>query len=315
MHKYKSLDLMDVKYLDQSHIRSIEIALTQECNFSCPYCGAYETKSSSVSFEQILVAVDSITTLERVILSGGEVTLNLNECFKIAQYCKNRGIELQINTNGSLLDREKIEKLTNLGLSTIHISLNHTDPKSFAEYHNVPRDTFDKIIKNISYCVETVPTCVVESILCSDFSSNIVGVNKLLTQIGVKKHEIQYGIENNRWANHLDKDKILNILMQLFREKSQDMVFYMTCFQLSDYTYNLFKDYIERRDVFFTHCIEGHYQFHLHSNGDLIACDLGFPYRWGNISEGLNLNALDFTSEEIIHFQKNHNCRKLCVLA
>lgn len=317
MQKYKNLDLAQNAYQTPSEIRSLEIALTEKCNFNCSYCGAYKSNGGCISFQEIMNAVKSLNTVERIILSGGEVTLNFEECLSVAKYCKAADIELQLNTNGSLLNRDMIVELKKAGLHTIHISLNHYNRESHASYYNVPPSTFDTIMGNISACSELIPTCVVESILCEDFIWNIVKINHLISDLHVTKHEIQYGITNNHWKNDVCEENVGKVLLELFSTKSEAMEIFMTCFRLKPFGkyHKLFEQYIKQGKVHFTKCIEGHHQFHLNNNGDLIVCDIGFPYVLGNIKDGLDLSNLDFSTPEMKNFHKEHGCKKNCILS
>lgn len=313
MYNFKNLDLKKDAYTQKSEVRALEIAITQKCNFNCPYCGAYKGEGDELSVEEIIKAIEKVKSLERVILSGGEVTLKFEDCIKMAKYCKTNKIEFQINTNGSLLNKQKINELVAAGMYTIHISLNHTTRESHSEYYKVPASVFDKIVENIVYCAEVVPTCVVESIFCEDFLDNIIDVNHFLSDLNVKKHEVQYGINKEIWENHIEQKKIETVLQQLLEQKNDEMSIYTSCFRVFP-SNKKFYDKYTNKNVYFTSCIEGHHSFHLHSNGDLIVCDLGFPYKFGNIRKGLNLNNLNFTTPEIREFQNNHSCKKMCIL-
>ena len=101
---------------------SVVWEITNNCNFKCPHCRAYE--EFTVDDEQIenkiideLIKNDILT----VNISGGEPLLN-PRIFEIIQRLRNANMYVGISTNGWLY-KEKREKLLEAGLKFIQVSL------------------------------------------------------------------------------------------------------------------------------------------------------------------------------------------------
>ena len=101
---------------------SVVWEITNNCNFKCPHCRAYE--KLTVDDEQIenkiideLIKNDILT----VNISGGEPLLN-PRVFEIIQKLSNANIYVGISTNGWLY-KEKRKKLLEAGLKFIQVSL------------------------------------------------------------------------------------------------------------------------------------------------------------------------------------------------
>ena len=101
---------------------SVVWEITNNCNFKCPHCRAYE--EFTVDDEQIenkiideLIKNDILT----VNISGGEPLLN-PRIFEIIQRLSNANMYVGISTNGWLY-KEKREKLLEAGLKFIQVSL------------------------------------------------------------------------------------------------------------------------------------------------------------------------------------------------
>ncbi|HEX4728498.1 MAG TPA: radical SAM protein, partial [Jatrophihabitans sp.] len=125
---FKSLEMRQV---GAGNLRAIEIGVTSRCNFRCSYCGAYDLQERRIlSVEDVAHIIDSVPDLERVKLSGGEVLLEFGICEGIVRYCTSKGIQTQINSNGTVLDDSKFERLEAAGLGVLHFSLNHTGAAS-----------------------------------------------------------------------------------------------------------------------------------------------------------------------------------------
>ena len=101
---------------------SVVWEITNNCNFKCPHCRAYE--EFTIDDEQIenkiideLIKNDSLT----VNISGGEPLLN-PRIFEIIQRLSNANMYVGISTNGWLY-KEKRKKLLEAGLKFIQVSL------------------------------------------------------------------------------------------------------------------------------------------------------------------------------------------------
>jgi len=111
-------------------LRKLVIKPTLVCTANCPTC-AYRrelyrelTRSKILSFEswkKILADANSLG-VERLDISGGEPTLykHLPDLIKIG---RSYGWMVNINSNGSLINKDYAEELLKAGLNMIHISL------------------------------------------------------------------------------------------------------------------------------------------------------------------------------------------------
>jgi len=299
-------------------LKSLEIGLTSKCNFNCKYCCKYSLEGDEyISADDCIKIIKNLDYLERVKLSGGEVLIYFDECIKLLNYCRKKGIYTQINTNGSLLNKNKTNILEDAGLNVLHFSLNFSNSKDYTRYYNLSNLIFFRIVENIknSLNCNNLDT-VVESIIFKETEDNILNTHKFLTALGVTKHEVQLGIpiENNKWENLTDLQKLTEITKSLIMIKNEDVKIYFSCFR-KNIPGNLFEELLSfaegKKNVFFPDCIEGKSQLHLHSNGDIIICELGFPEVIGNAFNGTDLNFKNQRlPKKLEEFISNHSCRK-----
>lgn len=88
------------------------LGLTGQCNFACAYCYAYKHPQKQMSFETAAKAVDMAAeggTPFVLQFSGGEPLLAFERMQEIAEYVRRKRAPaiIQVQTNASLLDREK----------------------------------------------------------------------------------------------------------------------------------------------------------------------------------------------------------------
>jgi len=103
-----------------SEIKSIELAITYNCNFHCKGCYAADLKEQIfMPKEQVLKILEQYKPMH-VNLTGGEPLLHPDLLEIISGISKS--VVVSIVTNGSLLTEEKLLSLKEVGLNTIQIS-------------------------------------------------------------------------------------------------------------------------------------------------------------------------------------------------
>lgn len=285
---YKALELdKPLTY----ELEGLEIGVTSNCNFRCDYCCAYNRNDGqSIKAKEVIRILDELPGLKRVRLSGGEVTLKFDDCVEIVAYCASRGIQTQLNSNGSLLNADRIDQLVSAGLTTIHISFNFTTAEAFSKYYNIHPSIYEKIRENITLFAATSVDTVLETLLFSETQDNMKEISDHVYSMGVRIHEIQNSIimDHTGWKSIAAREQLKNAVNELIARKKEDTILYFTCM-------DRFMDALgfeEQPGVYFPHCIEGKKQLHLHGNGDILISELCHPVIIGNIYNGTSLKDL-----------------------
>jgi len=122
------------------------------CNLGCKHCCVSATSQCDVKpdLERYKLAVDDMVrkNVKALYLSGGEPLL-WKDFFDFCSYAKNSGIKLiSLATNGTLLDKENVEKLSKCGVDKILVSLDHFIPEKH-DYLRGVKGIFDATIKGI----------------------------------------------------------------------------------------------------------------------------------------------------------------------
>ncbi|MEJ8305673.1 radical SAM protein [Saccharibacillus sacchari] len=290
-NKYKALELETPGLYE---LEGLEIGVTSNCNFKCDYCCAYRRNDGSkLSAEEAIRLIRELPTLKRVRLSGGEVTMRFEDCVKIVAYCTENGIATQLNTNGSLLSPERIRRLKEAGLSNIHLSFNFTDAESFAAYYGMDPRVYKKVIENIRLCVELGLETVLETLLFGPTQENMPAISAMVHDLGVRIHEIQNSIvmdhaERPGWNAVASRESLVRSVRELIANRRPDTDLYLTCM-------DRFLDKLgfkEEPGVYFSNCVDGKKQLHLHGNGDILICELCRPEIIGNVYEGTDLRTI-----------------------
>jgi MoaA/NifB/PqqE/SkfB family radical SAM enzyme len=285
---FKSLEMSRV---GAGNLRAIEIGVTSRCNFRCDYCGAYDLQERKIlSVADVIRVIDTLPDLERVKLSGGEVLLEFDICEEIVRYCSEKGIQTQINSNGTVLTDERLDRLAAAGLGVLHFSLNHTDPVSHSGFYRVTDRMFPKIVRAISRSVasQSIDT-VVETILFDETQHRMAEVHRFAADLGVRKHEIQMEIPSvhQGYQNTLPAEAICTAIADLVQSRDPRTTLFFSClsayFRPGEESWHRLQPLFADPGVVYASCIEGKAQLHLHSNGDVMICELGNPEVIGNV--------------------------------
>lgn len=285
---YKSLELVRP---EEFTLEGLEIGVTSDCNFSCEYCCAYNRNDGqTLDGKEIIRILEGLPDLKRVRLSGGEVTLKFRDCEEVVAYCASRGIATQLNTNASLLSTSRIARLDKAGLTTIHISYNYTHAEEFSRFYHLPEEVYAKILGNIRLCADSSFDTVLETLLFDKTAERLPEIHESAYELGVRTHEIQNSIRMDRsgWSAIAARDQLKRAVEELVRAKKEDAILYFTCMDRFVEDLGLPR----QEGVYYSNCIDGKTQLHLHGNGDVLICELCHPVIIGNIYSGTDLGTL-----------------------
>jgi len=111
-------------------IRDIRFQVTKGCNFNCAYCfsDAKKPLSDELSLAEACRMVDDLAKcgLKTMTLTGGEPLLRKEFSLKLLEYLHKKKIYSKLFTNGSLLDDETINKLSDI-VDEVQISIHEPD--------------------------------------------------------------------------------------------------------------------------------------------------------------------------------------------
>jgi len=131
----------------------LQVILTTRCNLKCKMCGVWKTEEEEAETPYIKKAIDGaykLGNLQQIYFTGGEVLMR-EDIFSLVKYVKDYYPQLVVylNTNGLLLNKKNIDKLFDLKLTDLGISVDSPDPK----IHNSLRGegVFEKVIEALDY--------------------------------------------------------------------------------------------------------------------------------------------------------------------
>lgn len=158
--------------------------LTSKCNYNCSFCFKIPNKKdiTQKQAEKILLQLKE-ANVKKISFGGGEPLLWSGDIFSLIKKTKKLGIVTMLTTNGSLLTKEKLEKLKG-NLDWITLPIDGSD-----EEHQVktgrPKDHFTKILKLLNTLESSNFKVKINTVLSKRNLDDIENIAKL-----VKKYKI-----------------------------------------------------------------------------------------------------------------------------
>lgn len=134
----------------------LQLILTTKCNLMCKMCGVWKTCEEEIDTVYVKKAIDDaykMGNLQQVYFTGGEVLMR-PDIFRLIKYVRDHypSVVTHLNTNGLLLTRDTINKLIDIGPTTLGVSIDSPVPA----IHNFLRGegVLEKVIEALVYINE-----------------------------------------------------------------------------------------------------------------------------------------------------------------
>jgi wyosine [tRNA(Phe)-imidazoG37] synthetase (radical SAM superfamily) len=192
-------DDVHANFLETEFPMFLQVHPNQNCNYKCPHCllgqsnvkKAYKEPSMKFDLFKKIVDEGNEFNCPSISIQGWNEPLSMKKIFEYIKYAKDKDfIDIMLNSNGSLLDENKIKKILDSGLTRIRFSM---DAATAATYKKVRlEDGFDKIKENITKLMELRDK--------GNYKLPIVGVS--FCEIITNTHEKDLFAES--WSNIVD---------------------------------------------------------------------------------------------------------------
>lgn len=206
--------------------RTVYRELTQVCNLHCIHC---YSEGENVGykwlwFDEIKWVIDELINkgVEFLNIWWGEPLL-YKDIFKVLDYAISKWLMIEMTTNGTLLNKNTIERLLSTWLKFIQISLDWST-KEIYETIRVGSN-YNTVINSIKALVENWITVSVNTVLMQPNKKDIFNIVNLCESLWVSYYKVSPLMETWRWTDpslQLDKNELKQIYMDLLAYKKQN---------------------------------------------------------------------------------------------
>ncbi len=135
--------------------RILQLSLTQDCNMDCAYCYVNRSQPQTPSFETLRSRIDAARALGTRVLvfTGGEPFLH-PRFEDLLGHAAGMGLEIEILTNGTLLDGAWVERLGRLSRETpVAVTFKYSANRETYRLHTGV-DCFESVCRAMRACAQ-----------------------------------------------------------------------------------------------------------------------------------------------------------------
>jgi len=212
---------------------SIEVKVTDRCNMECNHCVNNDgpTKSSDLDWKLFNCRLEewsnrrtsSDFAIQEVRMTGGEPLVCFDSVLEIASCCRDLGIKSGINTNGHLLDPDRIRSLQEYGIELMKISFDSVDSPVFTNQFHSNRST-QNVFQSIRELVSRRIQVILRFTLSRSNLDQLQPCYQSALDFGVSKFQVKPLIRAGRAVGlktHLDRKEV-NEALEDMAEKFAD---------------------------------------------------------------------------------------------
>lgn len=259
-------------------LRDVLFEVTQACNMRCEHCCISAEAMPPVEeiegkyFKKVLDELASVYNPNTIGIgfTGGEPLMR-KDIFEIAEYAHNLGFPMSLTTNGTLLTDKVIEKLHNMNVLAICISIDGLE-KTHEEFRKLP-GCYPRLLKSMRKIKEYKDMQLgITTVVNKKNINELEGLYKQFCDIGVDYWRV-IGLdpigraqENNNL--NLEKEDFEN-MFDFIEEKNKERKMYLS------YTCSHFLGFDRERRVRVNYCYKcstGIHVAYILSNGDIFGC-------------------------------------------
>ena len=177
----------------QPNLRLVAWEVTRTCNLACIHCRAAALDRpypNELTKEECFRVLDEIGELGKpiIILTGGEPLLR-PDIFEIAAYGNARGFRMTMAVNGTLLTPEKAEKMVQVGIQRISISIDGATAASHDAFRRV-KGAFEGALGGIAGAKRAGLDFQINTTITKQNLEELPAIQELAVSLGAVAHHI-----------------------------------------------------------------------------------------------------------------------------
>lgn len=190
-------------------LRLVAWEVTRSCNLNCVHCRAASEKGpypGELETEKCIEILEDIARIGRpiVIITGGEPLLR-KDIFELADRGTRLGLRMVMATNGTLLTREMIEKITLSGIRRVSISLDGASAEEHDRFRMV-QGAFEGALKGMGLLKEAGVEFQVNTTVTRHNVHRLEEVLELAVRMGAVAHHIFLLVPTGRARDMINQE-------------------------------------------------------------------------------------------------------------
>jgi radical SAM protein with 4Fe4S-binding SPASM domain len=193
------------------------IEITNKCNLSCSYCHSVpntggELALSDDRLDKLLYECKE-NSFKSIIVSGGEPLLS-ERVFKLSKAAKEKGLRMDLCTNGTVLTSSSIREIQE-NYDSVTVTLDTIDPITYSKMKSCRPDVINKVEENLQSLARGGVQVGVTIVLTKLNIDKLTDTLDYLKGLGIKKAALLRLYNFNNYASGFDLDYSEDFLLEL----------------------------------------------------------------------------------------------------
>lgn len=160
---------------------------TNRCNLACQHCAVSSgaPDGDELSTKECQRVIDELANfgVQELVFSGGEPLIR-RDLLGLAEHAKNRGLKLQVATNGTLITKRTAQRLADVAIH-VQVSLDGAQPETHDNFRGIPR-SWERATRGIRYLASTGLPVTVGSVVTTANIAEIPALYDLAEKLGAR---------------------------------------------------------------------------------------------------------------------------------
>jgi radical SAM protein with 4Fe4S-binding SPASM domain len=193
--------------------------ITNRCNLNCIHCSQNSGRKTSdeLNLKEKLDVVDQLADANcAVILFCGGEPLMSKDFFPLVKYACERGLVIEVVSNGTLITKGIAKKIAKIGIDYIAVSLDGATKETHEKIRG--KDTYEKTIQGIKNCIGENIMTLVSTTLTKNNYKEIDDIIDLSKSLGAKRMSLVDFVPVGRGMKIIDLDPPPKIKYEVLRK-------------------------------------------------------------------------------------------------
>jgi radical SAM protein with 4Fe4S-binding SPASM domain len=178
--------------------------LTRETNQDGIFARSGDDSTKDMSIDEAVRFIDSVGRSFRttMIFSGGE-PLTKPEVFDLAEFARSKGLKVILNTNGSFVDSEAVQRCVEAKMKGVQVGLDGSSSRAHDSFRKVP-GSFQEAIHAIDLLKLAGVKFEVFTVVTKENASEIPKITNLAQKLGAWGHTFMFVLPAGPYAHLAD---------------------------------------------------------------------------------------------------------------
>lgn len=173
----------------------LDLNITNRCNFECKHC-AFNSGQEDIcemKTEQVVKILKETKELggKKIDITGGEPTLRKDIDIIMSEAVK-LDYRIELVTNASTLDKQKIKKFISIGIDSVAISIDGSDYQKYSHIRPISEKKYGKILDNIDLIADYGLKMKINTVVYDNNLEDLLKINDFALKAGAYEHGFYY---------------------------------------------------------------------------------------------------------------------------